>query len=112
MTLRKIMQEARQNLLKEQRKLEKLLGNAPQGTLIYSKNKANNKIYYKWYVSVRSKNGKRTKTYIPGKNRNYARELADHNLILTYESDGHPFDITIAQDKIKEFFDCDAVALY
>ena len=29
--------------------------------------------------------------------------LPDHNLILTYESDGHPFDITIAHDKSKEF---------
>lgn len=38
--------------------------------------------------------------------------LPDHNLILTYESDGHPFDITIAQDKIREFFSCEVADLY
>ena len=38
--------------------------------------------------------------------------LPDHNLILTFENEENPFDITIAQDKIKEFFDCDAVRLY
>lgn len=32
--------------------------------------------------------------------------LPDHNLILTYESDKHPFDITIAQDKLREFLLC------
>ena len=32
--------------------------------------------------------------------------LPDHNLILTYESDNHPFDITIAQDKLREFLFC------
>ena len=32
--------------------------------------------------------------------------LPDHNLILTYESDNHPFDITIAQDKLREFLIC------
>ena len=36
----------------------------------------------------------------------------DHNLILTFESGGHPFDITIAQDKIREFFSCEMVDLY
>ena len=38
--------------------------------------------------------------------------LPDHNLILTYESGDDPLDITIAQDKIREFFDCEAAQLY
>lgn len=32
--------------------------------------------------------------------------LPDHNLILTFESENHPFDITIAQDKLREFLIC------
>lgn len=80
MTLRKLMLEARQNLLKEERKLEKQISSAPPGSLIYSKNTVNNKIFYKWYVSGRTKEGKRTKIYIPQKNRNYARALAKKRL--------------------------------
>ena len=36
----------------------------------------------------------------------------DYNLILTYEIDDHPFDIMIAQDKIREFFGCEAIELF
>ena len=32
--------------------------------------------------------------------------LPDHNLILTFESDGHPLDISIVMDKFREFFFC------
>ena len=32
--------------------------------------------------------------------------LPDHNLILTYESDGDPLDISIVMDKLDEFFFC------
>lgn len=35
--------------------------------------------------------------------------LPDHNLILTYESDGHPLDIKIALDKIREFLSYDGL---
>ena len=35
----------------------------------------------------------------------------DHNLILTYESEGHPLDISIVMDKIEEFFFCNREAL-
>ena len=38
--------------------------------------------------------------------------IPDYNLILTYESEGRPFDITIAQDKLREFFSCETVPLY
>lgn len=31
----------------------------------------------------------------------------DHNLILTYEINGHPLDESIVMDKLKEFFFCD-----
>ena len=37
---------------------------------------------------------------------------SDHNLILAFESGGHSFDSTIAQDKIREFFSCEMVDLY
>ena len=37
--------------------------------------------------------------------------LPDHNLILTYESDNHPLDISIVMDKIEEFFFCNGEAL-
>lgn len=41
--------------------------------------------------------------------RNYINNgiLPDNNLILTFESEGHPLDISIALDKLKEFFFCD-----
>ena len=80
MTLRKLMQEAKQNLLKEKQRLEKFLSGAPAGMLIYSRTTANNKIYYKWYVSARDGSGKRTKIYIPNKDRSHARELAKKRL--------------------------------
>lgn len=35
----------------------------------------------------------------------------DHNLILTFESGGHPLDFSIVQDKFKEFFSCGGVML-
>ena len=38
--------------------------------------------------------------------------IPDDNLILTFESENNPFDITIARDKIKEFFSCEAAPLY
>ncbi len=38
--------------------------------------------------------------------------IPDHNLILTFESSTSKFDITIAEDKIKEFFSLDARPLY
>ena len=87
MTLRKLMQEAKQNLLKERRRIEKLLSDAPPGMLIYSRNTSNNKIYYKWYVSARNKTGKRTKIYIPNKDRSYARELAKKRLRMKHLDD-------------------------
>lgn len=37
--------------------------------------------------------------------------LPDHNLILTYESSSHPFDIKIARDKIREFLLYDEMQL-
>ena len=37
--------------------------------------------------------------------------LPDHNLILTYESEDHPLDISIVMDKIEEFFFCNKEAL-
>lgn len=38
--------------------------------------------------------------------------LPDHNLILTFESEGHPLDFSIVQDKIEEFFFCSGKPLY
>lgn len=38
--------------------------------------------------------------------------IPDVNVIFTYESDSHPFNIQIAEDKIKEFFSPDAKLLY
>ncbi len=37
--------------------------------------------------------------------------LPDHNLILTFESKGHPLDISIVMDKFREFFFCNKQAL-
>ena len=38
--------------------------------------------------------------------------LPDHNLILTYESEGHPLDFSIVQHKMEEFFNCSGKPLY
>ena len=38
--------------------------------------------------------------------------LPDHQLILTYESNTQPFDISIAQDKLREFFSVEPGPLY
>ena len=37
--------------------------------------------------------------------------LPDHNLILTFESEGHPLDMSIVMDKFREFFFCNRQAL-
>ncbi len=37
--------------------------------------------------------------------------LPDHNLILTFESEGHPLDSSIVMDKFREFFFCNKQAL-
>lgn len=51
---------------------------------------------------------------VPGRLRLYINNgiYPDHNLILTFESGNHPFDISIAQDKVKEFFAADEFAFY
>ena len=51
MTLQSIIEDMRESLIQEKRKLETLLREAPIGKLIYSKNTANGKTYYKWYVA-------------------------------------------------------------
>jgi hypothetical protein len=38
--------------------------------------------------------------------------IPDFNVIFTYESDSHPFNIQIAEDKLKEFFSLDGKLLY
>ena len=38
--------------------------------------------------------------------------IPDFNVIFTYESDSHPFNIQIAEDKIREFFSLDGNPLY
>ena len=64
----------------------------------------NGKIYY-WEHCGRMDDPAYRSNYL-NKMRNYINFgiLPDHNLILTYESDGHPFNLSIAQDKIEEFF--------
>ena len=80
MTLQNIIEDMRESLIQEKRKLETLLREAPIGKLIYSKNTANGKTYYKWYVSVTDQEGRRKKIYISRKNRNLAKELARKRL--------------------------------
>ena len=38
--------------------------------------------------------------------------IPDFNVIFTYESDSHPFNIQIAEDKIREFFSLEGNPLY
>ena len=40
------------------------------------------------------------------------RVIPDFNVIFTYESDSHPFNIQIAEDKIREFFSLEGNPLY
>lgn len=75
MNLRQIFETRRQCLLKEKRELEKLISQAPDGTLVSSYNRVKNKPYYKWYVRVSSK-----KSYIPSSSKDLARELARKKL--------------------------------
>lgn len=42
----------------------------------------------------------------------YNGYIPDFNVIFTYESDSHPFNIQIAEDKIKEFFSLEGNPLY
>ena len=64
----------------------------------------NGKIYY-WEHCGRMDKPDYRSDYL-NKMRNYINYgvIPDHNLILTYESDGHPLNMEIAQDKIEEFF--------
>lgn len=80
MTLRAIIEDTREYLQKEKSNLEDYLRKAPLGTISYSKTKSKGKVYYKWYVSVQDKEGKRRKIYISRENRRYARELAKKRL--------------------------------
>ena len=80
MTLKNIIEDTRESLIQEKRKLEKLLREAPVGTLIYSKNTSKGRTYYKYYVSVTDKDGLNKKIYISRKNRNFAKQLARKRL--------------------------------
>ena len=61
--------------------------------------------YYYWEHCGRMDNPSYRSDYM-NKMRNYFNNgiLPDHNLILTYESDGCPLDLGIVEDKIEEFF--------
>ena len=80
MTLKNLMEDTRESLLLEKHKLEKLLREAPPGTLIYSKNTSKGKNYYKYYVSVTDKDGFKKKTYISRTNRSLTKALARKRL--------------------------------
>ena len=80
MTLRKIIEDTKESLLQEKLTLEKLLREAPAGKFIYSKNTADGKTYYKWYVSITDQNGSKKKIYISRRNRGLAKQLAQKRL--------------------------------
>ena len=80
MTLKRLISDLKETLITEQRKFEKLLREAPSGTLVYSKTTVKGKAYYKWYVSIRDNTGQRKKFYISRKNRKLACELAQKRL--------------------------------
>ena len=80
MTLRNLIEDTKESLLREKTTLEKLLREAPAGKFIYSKNTANGKTYYKWYVSVTDRDGNKKKIYISRKNRGLAKQLARKRL--------------------------------
>ena len=77
MNLHQIAKSRKEQLLKKKQKLEKLLRNAPAGSLIYSKTVIRNKSYFKWYSSTPA-----GRHYISRQNRNLARELARKKLRL------------------------------
>ena len=80
MTLKRLISDLKETLITEQRKFEKLLREAPSGTLVYSKTTVKGKAYYKWYVSILDNTGQRKKLYISRKNRKLACELAQKRL--------------------------------
>ena len=80
MTLKRLISDLKETLITEQQKFEKLLREAPSGTLVYSKTTVKGKAYYKWYVSILDNTGQRKKYYISRKNRKLACELAQKRL--------------------------------
>ena len=79
MTLSQIVESEKRRLLKEKRRLEKLISRSPEGDLIYSTSRSKGKQYYKWFVS-KSQGSKKVRVYIPQSDRRLAQALARKHL--------------------------------
>ena len=79
MTLSQIVESEKRRLLKEKRRLEKLISRAPEGDLIYSTSMFKYKQYYKFFVS-KSQGNKKVRVYIPQSDRRLAQCLARKHL--------------------------------
>lgn len=77
MTIQQLAQKEIRRLLAEKSRLEKLLEDLPEGTLVSGRTRIGAKTYHKWYASVASpETGRRILKYIPRKKLTYARALA------------------------------------
>ncbi len=79
MTLSQIVESEKRRLLKEKRRLEKLISRSPEGDLIYSTSRSKGKQYYKWFVSQRQ-GSQKVRVYIPQSDRRLAQALARKHL--------------------------------
>lgn len=52
MNISQIAEAEKKRLLKEKKRLEKLLCEAPEGKLVYSTSRSKGRSYYKWFVSL------------------------------------------------------------
>lgn len=75
MNISQIAEAEKKRLLKEKKRLEKLLCEAPEGKLVYSTSRSKGRSYYKWFVSL-VRAGKKVQVYIPSSNRKFAAALA------------------------------------
>ena len=77
MTIQQIAETEILRLRNEKARLEKLIDDLPEGTLVSSRTRVGGKTYHKWYASTTSpESGKRIRRYIPRKKLKYARDLA------------------------------------
>ena len=83
MDIQQIIQIEINRLLKEKVRLENLLRDLPEGSLIITKTRIGDKTYHKWYSStISAKSGKRVHKYIPKANRSFAAGLARRQFLL------------------------------